>query len=446
MSSSELLKSVEDAPNSVKVLVIGTGGRESALCTALARDPHVTALACAPGNPGTAPIAEQFGVDVTDPEAIADLAERWDADLTVVGPEVPLVAGAVDSLHERGRAAFGPTGAAAQLEGSKSFAKAVMIAAGVPTARGRDHHLVPSALADLDDFGPPYVVKYDGLAAGKGVTVTLDHDIAGQAVRAALQGPDDRVVIEEFLDGPEVSLFCVVSAGEPGDTDGSTQRVVPLTPAQDFKRALDGDEGPNTGGMGAYSPLPWAPPDLAAAVVRDIALPTVAEMARRGTPFSGLLYIGLALTADGPKVIEFNVRFGDPETQAVLSRLTSPLTELLRGEAPTWSDTSAVTVVVAAPGYPDAPVLGGEISGLELAAAVPGASVAHAGTRLTDEGRLVASGGRVLAVTGVGADLTAARDCAYEAARMIHIVGGEHLRFDIAQRAAEAARIQPLKE
>jgi phosphoribosylamine--glycine ligase len=421
----------------VKVLVIGSGGRESALCTALARDPHVTALACAPGNPGTAQIAEQLVVDLTDPDAIAELAERWDADLTVVGPEVPLVAGAVDTLHERGRAAFGPTGAAAQLEGSKAFAKEIMIAAGVPTARGRDHTLIPSALADLDDFGPPYVVKYDGLAAGKGVTVTLDHDLAAEAVRAALQQPEDRVVIEEFLDGPEVSLFCVVSPGEPGDVDGSTQRIVPLTPAQDFKRALDGDAGPNTGGMGAYSPLPWAPADLAADVVRDIARPTVAEMARRGTPFTGLLYIGLALTADGPKVIEFNVRFGDPETQAVLSRLTSPLTELLRGETPTWSDTAAVTVVVAAAGYPEEPVLGGEVTGLDAAAAVAGASVAQAGTRLADDGRLLASGGRVLAVTGVGVDLAAARDSAYEAARKIHIVGGQHLRSDIAQRAAQ---------
>jgi phosphoribosylamine--glycine ligase len=420
----------------VKVLVVGTGGRESALCAALARDPAVTALACAPGNPGTAQLAEPLALDLSDPQAIADLAESWGADLTVLGPEAPLVAGAVDSLHERNLAAFGPTAAAAQLEGSKSFAKEIMIAAGVPTAKGRDHSLVPTALADLDEFGPPYVVKYDGLAAGKGVTVTLDHDIAAQAVRVALQRPDDKVVIEEFLDGPEVSLFCVVSAGEPGDTDGSTQRVVPLTPAQDFKRAFDGDEGPNTGGMGAYSPLPWAPKELAAAVVRDIARPTVAEMARRGTPFTGLLYVGLALTATGPKVIEFNVRFGDPETQAVLARLTSPLTELLRGEAPTWSDTSAVTVVVAAPGYPDAPKLGGELTGLESAAAVQGASVAHAGTRLDAEGKLVASGGRVLAVTGLGSDLAAARECAYEAAGKIRISGGQQLRSDIAQQAA----------
>ncbi|HEX4429545.1 MAG TPA: phosphoribosylamine--glycine ligase, partial [Frankiaceae bacterium] len=232
----------------MKVLVVGSGGRESALCAALARDPHVDALVCAPGNPGTAEIAETHPVDVGDPVAVADVAQRLGADLTVIGPEAPLVDGVVDALTERGLTAFGPTAAAARLEGSKAFAKAVMTAAGVPTARGRDHHEIPTALADLDEFGPPYVVKYDGLAGGKGVTVTSDRDGAAAAVRAALSRPEDRVVIEEFLDGPEVSLFCVIG---PGGT------VVPLSPAQDFKRALDGDAGPNTGGMGAYSPLPW---------------------------------------------------------------------------------------------------------------------------------------------------------------------------------------------
>ncbi len=416
----------------MKVLVIGSGGRESAICAAFARDPHIDALLCAPGNPGTARIAAQAGVDVGDPQAIAELAERSGADLTVIGPEVPLVAGAVDALLERGLAAFGPTAAAARLEGSKAWAKEIMAAAGVPTASGRDHHEVPTALADLDEFGPPYVVKYDGLAAGKGVTVTPDRDAAADAVRAALRGPDDRVVIEEYLSGPEVSLFCVVT------TEGGRQRVVPLTPAQDFKRALDGDAGPNTGGMGAYSPLPWAPADLAEEVVSRIAEPTIAELARRGTPFNGLLYAGLALTASGPKVIEFNVRFGDPETQAVLARLTSPLSELLSGGTPTWSDTAAVTVVVAAPGYPDAPRLGGEIRGLEAAEAVEGASVSHAGTRQEADGRVVAAGGRVLAVTGLGSDLTAARECAYEAVGHIRIAGGTHVRTDIAEKAARA--------
>jgi phosphoribosylamine--glycine ligase len=414
----------------MKVLVVGSGGRESALCAALARDPHVDALACAPGNPGTAEIAESHPVDIGDPVAVAELAQRLGADLTVIGPEAPLVDGVVDALIERELAAFGPTAAAARLEGSKAFAKSVMIAAGVPTARGRDHHEIPTALADLDEFGPPYVVKYDGLAGGKGVTVTTDRDLAAAAVRTALAKPDDRVVIEEFLDGPEVSLFCVVGP------DGT---VVPLSPAQDFKRALDGDGGPNTGGMGAYSPLPWAPVGLVDEVVGRIAAPTVAEMARRGTPFSGLLYVGLALTSRGPKVVEFNTRFGDPETQAVLARLTSPMTELLGGAAPTWSTDSAVTIVVAAPGYPDAPALGGEITGLDAAAAVPGASVQHAGTRRQANGRVIATGGRVLAVTGLGRDLVAARECAYEAVRHIRIDGGQHVRTDIALNAARAA-------
>lgn len=416
----------------MKVLVLGSGGRESALCAALARDPHVDALACAPGNPGTAEIAETHPVEIGDPVAVAELAQRLGADLTVIGPEAPLVDGVVDALLERDLAAFGPTAAAARLEGSKAFAKSVMTAAGVPTARGRDHHEIPTALADLDEFGPPYVVKYDGLAGGKGVTVTADRDIAAAAVRAALARADDRVVIEEFLDGPEVSLFCVVGP------DGA---VVPLSPAQDFKRAFDGDAGPNTGGMGAYSPLPWAPAGLADEVVERIAAPTVAEMARRGTPFSGLLYVGLALTSRGPKVVEFNTRFGDPETQAVLARLTSPITELLAGGKPVWSPDFAVTVVVAAPGYPDAPELGGEITGLDAAAAVAGASVQHAGTRRQANGRLVTSGGRVLAVTGLGSDLTAARECAYEAVGHIRIEGGRHVRTDIAQTAAlNAAR------
>ncbi len=414
----------------MKVLVVGSGGRESALCAALARDPHVDALACAPGNPGTSQIAETHPVDIGDPVAVAELAQRLGADLTVIGPEAPLVDGVVDALLERKLTAFGPTAAAARLEGSKAFAKSVMQAAGVPTARGRDHHEIPTALADLDEFGPPYVVKYDGLAGGKGVTVTSDRDVAAAAVRAALAKPEDRVVIEEFLDGPEVSLFCVVGA------DGT---VVPLSPAQDFKRALDGDGGPNTGGMGAYSPLPWAPAGLVDEVVERIAAPTVAEMAGRGTPFSGLLYVGLALTSRGPKVIEFNTRFGDPETQAVLARLNSPITELLAGGTPTWSTDSAVTVVVAAPGYPDAPVLGGEITGVDAAAAVPGASVLHAGTRRQANGRLIATGGRVLTVTGLGSDLIAARECAYEAVRHIRIAGGQHVRTDIALNAARAA-------
>src|SRR4051812_207632 len=270
----------------MRVLVVGSGGREHALCLALARDPGVNSIVCAPGNAGTAGVAENRPLDVADAGAVADLAAALGADLTVVGPEVPLVAGAVDALAERGLAAFGPTAAAARLEGSKAFAKEVMLAAGVPTARARDHRNPSTALADLDEFGPPYVIKYDGLAAGKGVTVTTDRDAAAEAVRTCLRDPEDRVVLEEFLDGPEVSLFVVVTPA--ADERGAT--VTPLVPAQDFKRIADEDTGPNTGGMGAYSPLPWAPDYLVDEVVRRIVEPTVNEMAHRGTPYEGLLY------------------------------------------------------------------------------------------------------------------------------------------------------------
>ncbi len=413
----------------MKVLVVGSGGREHALCLALSRDPSVASIVCAPGNAGTAQIAEPVPLDVSDPVAVADLAERVGSDLTVVGPEVPLVAGAVDVLSERGLTAFGPTAAAARLEGSKAFAKEVMAAAGVPTAAGRDHSVVQGALADLDEFGPPYVVKYDGLAGGKGVTVTTDRDAAVAAIRACLAEPEDRVVVEQYLDGPEVSLFVVVGPG------GSIQ---PLAPAQDFKRAGDGDTGPNTGGMGAYSPLPWAPPSLVADVCAQVVRPTVAELERRGTPFCGLLYVGLALTSGGLRVVEFNCRFGDPETQAVLARLRTPLTQVLAAStAPQWSEDAAITVVLAAPGYPAAPRLGGEVRGIEAAAGVPGVSVLHAGTRREADGRVVAAGGRVLSVTGLAADLSGARESAYEAIGLLSLDGG-HWRSDIARAAAAA--------
>jgi len=413
----------------VKVLVVGSGGREHALCLALSRDPAVASIVCAPGNAGTTQIAEPVPLDVSDPVAVADLAEQVGSDLTVVGPEVPLVAGAVDVLSERGLTAFGPTAAAARLEGSKAFAKEVMAAAGVPTAAGRDHSVVQGALADLDEFGPPYVVKYDGLAGGKGVTVTTDRDAAVAAVRACLAEPEDRVVVEQYLDGPEVSLFVVVGPG------GSIQ---PLAPAQDFKRAGDGDTGPNTGGMGAYSPLPWAPPSLVVDVCAQVVRPTVAELERRGTPFCGLLYVGLALTSGGLRVVEFNCRFGDPETQAVLARLRTPLTQVLAAStAPQWSEDAAVTVVLAAPGYPGAPRLGGEVRGIEAAAGVPGVSVLHAGTRREADGRVVAAGGRVLSVTGLAADLSGARESAYEAIGLLSLDGGQW-RSDIARAAAAA--------
>jgi phosphoribosylamine---glycine ligase len=410
---------------SLRVLVVGAGAREHALCVALRRDPSVDALACAPGNAGTAAIAESFPLDVTDPVAVADLAESWRADLVVIGPEVPLVAGAADACRARGLAVFGPSAAAAALEGSKAFAKDVMTAAGVPTA---GHWVRDGDASDvLKTLTPPYVVKHDGLAAGKGVVVTADLDEAIAHARG------HRVVVEEYLDGPEVSLFAV--------TDGVT--VLPLQPAQDFKRAFDGDEGPNTGGMGAYSPLPWAPDGLVDEVLATVLQPTVDEMARRGTPFSGLLYAGLALTSKGTKVIEFNARFGDPETQVVLARLKTPLAGLLLAAATgalasypalEWSDQAAVTVVVAAQDYPAAPRTGDEITGLPAAQAIEGVDVLHAGTR-NEGGRVVSAGGRVLSFTALGVDLEQARTRAYAAVALIDLAGS-HYRRDIAAAAA----------
>ncbi|MDT3443480.1 MULTISPECIES: phosphoribosylamine--glycine ligase [unclassified Pseudofrankia] len=410
----------------MKVLVVGSGGREHALCRALTRDPRVGSIVCAPGNAGTADIAEPRPLDVADPEAVAAVAESVGAELTIIGPEVPLVGGAADELRARGLPCFGPSAAAARLEGSKAFAKDVMRAAGVPTAAARDHAEVEPALADLDTFGPPYVVKYDGLAAGKGVTVTEDRDAAVTAVRSCLQGPDDRVVIEEYLDGPEVSMFAVVTE------DGT---VVPLLPAQDHKRIGDGDTGPNTGGMGAYAPLPWASRGLAGQVVTTVIRPTVAEMARRGTPFAGLLYAGLALTARGPRVVEFNARFGDPETQAILALLTTPLTDVLTGRRPpVWRSGAAVTVVLAAAGYPGTPRLGDPIRGLDAAARLTGVDVLHAGTRLDADGRVVSAGGRVLSVTAIGSNLESARGSAYEAVSRISLPGARY-RTDIGDPA-----------
>ncbi|MCM3883931.1 phosphoribosylamine--glycine ligase [Frankia sp. R82] len=406
----------------MKVLVVGSGGREHALCRALARDPRVDALVCAPGNAGTTELAEPRSLDVADPDALAALAEQVGADLTVIGPEVPLVAGAADEVRARGLTVFGPSAAAARLEGSKAFAKQVMRAAGVPTAAARDHTEVEPALADLDAFGPPYVVKYDGLAAGKGVTVTEDRDAAVAAVRASLRGPDDRVVLEEYLDGPEVSLFAIVT--ESG-------AILPLLPAQDHKRVGDRDTGPNTGGMGAYTPLPWASHGLSTEIVQTVIRPTVDEMARRGTPFSGLLYAGLALTTRGLRVVEFNVRFGDPETQAVLALLATPLTDVLTGRAtPRFRSGAAITVVVAAKGYPQSPQLGDPIRGLAAAGALTGVDVLHAGTRRDEHGQVVSAGGRVLSVTAIGSNLESARGSAYEAVSRISLAGA-HYRTDI---------------
>ncbi|MBZ3907752.1 MULTISPECIES: phosphoribosylamine--glycine ligase [Streptomyces] len=417
----------------MKVLVIGTGAREHALCRSLSLDSDVTALHCAPGNAGIAEVAELHAVDALDGAAVAALATRLEADLVVVGPEAPLVAGVADAVREAGIPVFGPSGEAAQLEGSKAFAKDVMAGAGVPTARSYVCTTAEEIDEALDAFGAPYVVKDDGLAAGKGVVVTADLAEAREHALAC-----GRVVIEEFLDGPEVSLFAI--------TDGVT--VLPLQPAQDFKRALDGDEGPNTGGMGAYSPLPWADPKLVDEVLQTVLQPTVDEMRRRGTPFSGLLYAGLAITSRGVRVIEFNARFGDPETQVVLARLKTPLAGVLLAAADStlgdleplrWSGDAAVTVVVASHNYPGTPRTGDPIAGLDEIAAVdaPHAYVLHAGTRRAGDD-VVSAGGRVLSVTATGKDLTQARDRAYTAVARIGLDGSQH-RSDIAAKAAAEA-------
>ncbi|SDP53633.1 phosphoribosylamine--glycine ligase [Klenkia soli] len=415
----------------MRVLVIGSGAREHALCVALHDDPAVTALACAPGNAGTAAIAEPHPVEAADPAAVAALATAWHADLVVVGPEVPLVAGVADAVREAGVACFGPSAQAAQIEGSKAFAKHVMTAAGVPTARawpiGTEAEL-RTALDEVAVPGLPFVVKDDGLAAGKGVVVTPDHD-AALAHGLAVLADGHSVLVEEYLDGPEVSLFAV--------TDGTT--VLPLVPAQDHKRRDDGDGGPNTGGMGAYAPLPWAPAGLVDEVLATVLQPTVDEMARRGEPFSGLLYAGLALTSRGVRVVEFNARFGDPETEVVLPLLRTPLGGLLHAAATgtladhpplEWSDGAAVTVVVAAPGYPENPRTGSPITGAH------GEGVLHAGTRVAADGGVHSAGGRVLAVTAVGTDLADARRIAYERVAGVRLADA-HWRTDIGLAAVE---------
>ena len=440
----------------MKILLLGSGAREHALARCLASDPATSELVVAPGNPGTAEIATNLAIDPTSPTEVVELATPRGAALVVVGPEAPLVAGVADAVREAGIPVFGPGAEAARLEGSKAFAKEVMAAADVPTAEAVVCTTEAELDAALDRFGPPYVVKEDGLAAGKGVVVTSDRAAAMDHGRVRLAEGHGSVLVEDYLDGPEVSVFCVC--------DGATVR--PLAPAQDFKRLGDGDVGPNTGGMGAYSPLTWAPEELTEQVVREIAQPIVDEMARRGTAFIGLLYCGLALTAEGPHVVEFNVRFGDPEAQVVLARLTSSLPELLHhaatgrlaeASAPTWSEQAAVDLVLAAPGYPgavsvpsgsagstgsagtaeaaetagSADLAAGLIAGVEEAEALPGIHILHAGTSLDDDGRLVAAGGRVLSVVALGSSVQAARERAYEAISRIHLDGGQY-RTDIA--------------
>ena len=417
----------------MRVLVIGSGAREHALLLALHGDPQVSGLAVAPGNAGTAGLAEQHDVDITSGADVVALARTVRADMVVIGPEVPLVLGVADAVRAAGIVCFGPSRDAARIEGSKAFAKEVMAAVGVRTAASEIVDNPAYLDAALERFGPPagdpaWVVKDDRLAAGKGVVVTADRDVA-RAHAAGLLEAGHPVLLEAFLDGPEVSLFCVV--------DGET--VVPLLPAQDFKRVGDGDTGPNTGGMGAYAPLPWLSDEIYRRVVSEIVEPVAAELVRRESMFCGLLYIGLAITSSGPAVVEFNCRFGDPETQAVLALLESPLGQLLYAAATgaladfdelRWREGVAVTVVLAAENYPGRPRVGDVIVGSETE------GVLHAGTTRRDDGAIVSSGGRVLSVVGTGPDLSAARANAYDILRSIRLPGS-HFRSDIGLSAAE---------
>jgi phosphoribosylamine---glycine ligase len=410
----------------MKILLVGSGGREHALALGLKADKKCSELHVAPGNPGIAEIATTHPLTITDNQAILTLAQSLAVDLVVIGPEVPLVNGAADTLRAAGIATFGPSKAAAALEGSKDFAKGVMRDAGVPTARSFTCTTEDEINRALDVFGAPFVVKDDGLAGGKGVVVTDDRS---EALAHALSC--DRVVIEEFLDGPEISLF--------GISDG--RNILAMEPAQDFKRAYDNNQGPNTGGMGAYSPLPWAPEDIIEQTYEKVLAPVVAEMAARGTPFIGLLYAGLALTKNGIKVIEFNARFGDPETQVLIPRLLTPLADLLYKAATNslddtvlhWSDTSAVTVVLAAQGYPQSPQLGEKIT---APAPQENTVIFQAGTQEKD-GSLISSGGRVMTVTGIGSDLESARHRAYQQISTIGLEGSFY-RSDIALVASLA--------
>lgn len=421
----------------MQILVLGTGAREHALAWALHRDPATTELHAAPGNPGIGNIATLHpDVNPSDAEAVVDLATRLRIDLVVIGPEVPLVAGVADALRAQGIAVFGPNANAAQIEGSKAFAKDVMSAAGVATAVAEQ--LTPGAsweeileVLRKPVFGPIFVVKDDGLAAGKGVVVTSDIEEAARHAQEVLAAGNP-VLFESFLDGPEVSLFCLV--------DGAT--VVPLLPAQDHKRVGEGDTGPNTGGMGAYSPLPWLPADGVDRIVNEVVKPVAQEMVNRGCPFSGLLYAGLAWGANGPAVVEFNCRFGDPETQAVLSLLKTPLAGVLNAVATgkldqlpplEWVDGFALTVVLASEGYPQTSTSGSPITGAEPGTEEKG--VLHAGTAVVD-GQLVSAGGRVLNVVGVGTSLEEAREAAYAQLATISMPGG-HFRRDIALPAVE---------
>jgi phosphoribosylamine--glycine ligase len=421
----------------VRILVIGGGGREHALTWKLAQNPTVDKLFAAPGNAGMQELARCEAVDVEKPAAVADFVEAHGIDLTVVGPEAPLVAGLADELAERGMRVFGPSKDAARIEGSKAWAKEIMVKAGVPTARSTTVASFEEGVRTLDEYGLPVVVKADGLAAGKGVTVAETREAAEQALSECLVdlafGPAGAtVVIEEFLEGEELSILCL--------TDGRS--VLPLVPAQDFKRAYDGDAGPNTGGMGSYSPVPTAPADIVERAVKEVFEPVVRTLDAAGSRYVGCLYGGLMLTKDGPKVLEFNCRFGDPETQAVVPRLRSDLAELLLActeqnlahYKPVWTDEASVVVVVASGGYPGAYETGVPIEGLDRASTIDGVEIFHAGTSRRG-GKTVTAGGRVLAVSALGADISSARERAYEAVGRIQFEGMEY-RKDIAERAA----------
>jgi phosphoribosylamine---glycine ligase len=421
----------------VRILVLGSGAREHAIVTALLREDAGHEITAAPGNAGIAASVTTVALDPTNGALVSQYAADNEIELVIVGPEAPLVAGVADALRARRIPVFGPNKAAAQLEGSKNFAKRVMEAAGVPTGRATQASTSAAAIAAIDAFGAPYVVKADGLAAGKGVLVTSDRAAAIAHAEYWLQYGG--VLVEEFLSGQEVSLFLL--------SDGET--VLPLEPAQDYKRALDGDAGPNTGGMGAYSPLPWLDDDFADEVIASVGMPVIRQLASEGTPFVGLLYCGLIITPSGVHVIEFNARFGDPETQVVLPRLIAPLSALLFAAAtgglgrlpyPRFSPDAAVTVVLASEGYPEAPITGRPISGLDAAASVPGVTIAHAATAILTApdgtGEYIATGGRVLSVVATGSTFAVARSRAYEALGLIHLEGG-HYRTDIAARVAE---------
>ena len=421
----------------MRVLVVGSGGREHALVWRLAQNTSVDRLFAAPGNPGIEPLASCELVEPTDTDAILALVDRERIDLTVVGPEAPLVAGLVDALEARGHRAFGPTAEGARIEGSKAWAKDLCRRHRIPAARSESFDDVTRAVMFLDAFEPPYVVKADGLAAGKGVTIAPTRDVAIQAIEAmlvdrAFGAAGDRVVIEEFLEGREVSALALV--------DGRT--ALPLALAQDFKRAEDGDRGPNTGGMGAYSPVAFVDEEIEAAIRAEILEATARALDAEAIRYRGVLYAGLMLTDDGPRVLEFNCRFGDPETQAILPRLDTDLLEPLMAATEGnleayrlgWADEACVTVILASGGYPGPHQTGLPISGLEDAEDLDDVHVFHAGTARRD-GRVVTAGGRVLAVSALGKDLAAARERAYDAAGRISFEG-KHMRSDIALEAS----------